>query len=75
MQLLDGVVAVFRQAHECGELRDLPDIAILRALISLTMGYALNRTLLAPAADWDDAAEVRLIVDILLNGISAPRGM
>ncbi len=73
-QLLAGIRAVLRHARERGQLRDLPDAAVLRALISLTVGYALNRTLLDPEADWDDEAEVRVLVDVLLNGLGARTG-
>jgi AcrR family transcriptional regulator len=61
---------MLRRARARGELRELPDAAVLRSLISLTAGFALYRLLFAPRKRSDEK-EVRTLVDILMNGISA----
>lgn len=71
-QLLDGILAILQQAKARGAVRDLPEQAILRALISLTVGYVVQRAILMPQAAWDDEAEAALLVDILLHGIGRP---
>jgi AcrR family transcriptional regulator len=58
------------RARARGELRELPDGAVLRSLISLTAGFALYRLLFAPRKSGDEK-EVQTLVDILMNGISA----
>ncbi len=61
---------VLRRARARGELRALPDASVLRATISLTVGFALFRLLFVPAKTSDEK-EVEILVDILMNGISA----
>ena len=70
-QLLTGIFTILQQAKARGEVRDLPEQAMLRAIISLTAGYVVQRAILAPQAAWDDEAEAAQIVDILLQGIGA----
>ncbi len=70
-QLLTGIFTILQQAKARGEVRDLPEQAMLRAIISFTAGYVVQRAILAPQAAWDDEAEAAQIVDILLQGIGA----
>ena len=69
-RLLPENKKMLRRARKRGELRDLPDAAVLRSLISLTAGFALYRLLFAPKAKGSDEKEVQILVDILMNGIS-----
>ncbi|HEY1583555.1 MAG TPA: TetR/AcrR family transcriptional regulator [Chthoniobacterales bacterium] len=64
---------MLRRARARGELRDLPDLAVLRSLISLTVGFALYALLFSPGKKRRNDREAALLVDILLNGISAGR--
>ena len=47
---------------------DLPREAIARAIISLNLGYIIARALLAPESSWDDDAEIKATVELLLRG-------
>lgn len=60
--------------QEQGKLRsDLPAQDIVRMLVTLMMGYALLRGVIAPKRKWDDAADVRFLVEVLGNGLF-PKG-
>lgn len=58
-----------------GELRKLPRSSLVRIVMSMTAGYMLARFVLRPGADWDDEAEMALMLDVLVNGLKprAPR--
>lgn len=62
---------MLKRARARGELRDLPDLFVLRAVISLTAGYALHQMLFLPGKEKDDAKSAEILVDILINGIGA----
>jgi AcrR family transcriptional regulator len=68
-QLLPNSLELLHQMKDKGELRDLPVRSILRVFISCIAGYALTRTVLAPDENWDDDVELRVTIDILLNGL------
>ena len=71
--LHNGLKAV-RRLQAKGELRnDLRSEAIVRAVISLNVGYLVASVLLAPGAGWDHDAEVEATVDMLINGIGPRR--
>ncbi len=62
---------LLQRAKKRGELRALPPISVLRALISLTAGYCLSCLIFEPSAKWNDAKQVDVLCDILLHGVSA----
>ena len=70
-RLLPANKKMLRRARARGELRALPDRAVLRAMISLTAGFALNRLLFDPKPHGGDKKEVEMLVDIFMHGISA----
>jgi AcrR family transcriptional regulator len=59
----------FRRLQAKGELRDLPLAAIRRVAGSSLLGYAIGRFIMQPDAEWDDDIEIRVMVDILTNGL------
>ena len=67
--LWQHAVDTVKRYQKRGKLRtDLKPEAIGRAIISLNLGYIIARALLAPDAQWDDAAEVEATVELLLRG-------
>ncbi len=65
----EAALAAIRRYQKRGQLRhDVRPEAIARALISLNLGYIVARTLLAPEARWNDAAEVEATIELLLRG-------
>ncbi|MCH9685789.1 MAG: TetR/AcrR family transcriptional regulator [Deltaproteobacteria bacterium] len=52
-----------------GRLREMPPERILRMFISLILGYVITRYVLMPEHAWDDEAEARAMVDVLLRGL------
>lgn len=71
LRLLPENKKMLRRARARGELCDLPDLAVLRAIISLTVGLCLHTLLFVPGKKGCDAKEAEILVDILLDGISA----
>ncbi|MGI8890448.1 MAG: TetR/AcrR family transcriptional regulator [Chthoniobacterales bacterium] len=69
-KMLPANKEMLRRARSRGELRKLPDEAVLRSIISLTAGFALNRLLFEPKTKRDDEKEVAIMVDILMDGIN-----
>ncbi|WP_420843752.1 TetR/AcrR family transcriptional regulator [Listeria costaricensis] len=54
---------------ERGELADMPNSTIMRALITNIVGFLLTRFVVMPDATWDDKAEVDYTVDYILHGL------
>ncbi len=70
-KMLPANKEMLRRARSRGELRNLPDEAVLRSMISLTAGFALSRLLFEPKTKHEDEKEVAILVDILMDGINA----
>ena len=72
--VLAPLVGTIRRYQKRGQLRgDLRPQALARAIISANLGYIFARALLAPDAQWDDAAEIGATVEMLANGVAATR--
>ena len=72
--VLEPLVGTIRRYQKRGQLRgDLRPQALARAIISANLGYIFARALLAPDAQWDDAAEIGATVEMLANGVAATR--
>jgi AcrR family transcriptional regulator len=68
--VLAPLVGTVKRYQRRGQLRaDLRPEAVARAVISLNLGLIIARALLAPAAAWDDEAEIAATVEILLRGV------
>lgn len=52
-----------------GQISNIPPERFLRIIISLLVGYYINRSLIAPG-DWDDEAEVDAMLDVVLFGVT-----
>jgi AcrR family transcriptional regulator len=52
-----------------GQIREVEPAFFLRSVISLLVGYYVIRTEVLPAQEWDDAAEIARIVDLMLDGL------
>jgi AcrR family transcriptional regulator len=68
-QLLPHSEVFLEQLKQKGGLRELPTHAILRVFISCIAGYVFTRTVLAPDENWDDEAELKVTIDILMSGL------
>ena len=70
--VLAPLVASVKRFQARGELRrDLAPEKLARAIISLNLGYIFAAALLAPEAEWDDAAEIEATVELLARGAGA----
>ena len=56
-----------------GRLRPVQAEQVIRMLISLIGGYIVTRYILLPDREWDDDAELRLMIDTLLRGLAPDR--
>lgn len=69
-----------RFAVVCGKLQArglllrLPHGQVARIIVSNVAAYGLARHVLMPDADWDDAAERRTTIALLVRGLSPPAG-
>jgi TetR/AcrR family transcriptional regulator len=72
--VLEPLIGTIRRYQKRGQLRgDLRPQALARAIISANLGYIFARALLAPDAQWDDAAEIGATVEMLANGVASTR--
>lgn len=55
---------------EKGELMDMPNSTIMRALITNIVGFLLTRFVVMPDANWDDEAEIDFTVRYIMNGLA-----
>lgn len=55
---------------EKGELNDMPNSTIMRALITNVVGFLLTRFVVMPDAAWEDEQEVKDTVEYILNGLA-----
>ncbi len=54
---------------EKGELADMPNSTIMRALITNIVGFILTRFIVMPDAAWDDEAEINFTVRYMMQGL------
>lgn len=73
-RLLPAIHMAVAQAIHTGRLRAVEPERVARMLVSLVLGYVVTRHILLPEREWDDEAELRLMVDTLLRGL-APTGV
>jgi AcrR family transcriptional regulator len=67
--LWEAAVEAMRGFQRREQVRgDLSPEVLARAAISLNLGYIITRALLAPDAEWDDAAQIDATVELLLRG-------
>jgi AcrR family transcriptional regulator len=69
-QVRPQLFAVLDQARASGQLGPTPNEVVVRMLIGQVGAYVASRTLFAPDAPHDDAAEVGRIVSALLDGLA-----
>lgn len=69
-RLYPDIARVLTAAADRGIIRMMPVDDMIRALVSLTVGYIIDRTILRPSIDRDDEGEVAAILGILLHGIA-----
>ncbi len=69
-RLLPTAQLAFARAVEAGQLRDVRVDRVVRMFISLVAGYVITRYILVPEREWDDEAELRLMIDVLLRGLA-----
>ncbi|WP_376740867.1 TetR/AcrR family transcriptional regulator [Listeria booriae] len=55
---------------ERGEINNMPNSTIMRALITNIIGFLITRFMIMPQANWEDDAEIERTVTCILNGIS-----
>ncbi|WP_376700985.1 TetR/AcrR family transcriptional regulator [Listeria booriae] len=55
---------------ERGEINDMPNSTIMRALITNIIGFLITRFMIMPQANWEDDAEIERTVTCILNGIA-----
>lgn len=60
----------FDEARERGQMRDVPTAFALRSLVSCVAGFLISRLILLPDVPWDEAQEVALISDFILDGLA-----
>jgi hypothetical protein len=61
------------QGIAMGRLRQVEAEQVIRMLISLIAGYVVARYIIVPDREWDDDAELRLMIDTLLRGLAPDR--
>ncbi|PAV31314.1 TetR family transcriptional regulator [Virgibacillus profundi] len=54
---------------EKGEIKDQPNLSIIRLLAPTVLGFLITRFLLQPDLEWDDDREIRRTVDFIMKGI------
>lgn len=72
-RLLPAARMAITQGVSAGWLAEVQPERVIRMFISLVAGYLVTRYILLPDREWDDEAELRLMVDVLLRGL-APQG-
>ncbi|WP_077329262.1 TetR/AcrR family transcriptional regulator [Virgibacillus siamensis] len=55
---------------EKGELQNLPNETIIRLIVPTIIGFMITRFILQPEKDWDDKAEIKQLISIIMGGIS-----
>lgn len=77
-KVLPPALRLIAQARARGELRELPDQTVLRALVSLVLSLALEVVVLSPRKAARADAELDRLLDVFLHGVlhrpSRPQG-
>jgi AcrR family transcriptional regulator len=68
-RLLPAARMAIAQGVRMGRLREVTAEQVIRMLISLVAGYIVTRYILVPEREWDDDAELQLMIDTLLRGL------
>ncbi len=68
-RLLPGMTAAIQRFQARGELVDAPHFSIIRMILSTAAGYLITRYVIAPEREWDDDAELELMVQTLSRGL------
>lgn len=72
-RLLPAAAGAITAGVKARVIRQVEPERVLRMFISLVAGYILTRHVLVPGRRWDDEAELRALIDVLLHGL-APTG-
>jgi AcrR family transcriptional regulator len=72
-RLLPAARMAIAQGIAMGRLRQVEAEQVIRMLISLIAGYVVARYIILPDREWDDEAELRLMIDTLLRGLAPDR--
>lgn len=54
-----------------GELQNLPNETIIRTMVPVIIGFIINRFIIQPDKDWNDEAEIKQTIKLIMNGIKA----
>lgn len=54
---------------EKGELQDLPNETIIRLIVPTIVGFMITRFILQPDKEWDDEAEIKQLISIIMGGV------
>ena len=71
--VLDDAVALITRLQAEGRLRQGPPLSVVRLIVGTLMTFAVTRFVVFPDRDWDDDAEVELMVAVLAAGLAPPR--
>lgn len=70
-RMLAAVFDLLDRFKREGQIRDLPNDRLVRTFISQVLGYYMVRSMMAPAAAYDDEIEVPALIDVIVNGIGS----
>jgi len=69
----DDAVALIRRLQAEGRVRAGDPLSIIRLVVGTLLTFAATRFVIFPDRDWDDDAEVELMVAVLAAGLAPPR--
>lgn len=69
-ELRPRILAVIERFQEQGLIIDAPPEAVARTTASVLLGYAIQRFFVEADREWDDEAELEIMMTILLSGLS-----
>lgn len=69
--IFPGATRLIEQARDRGELRDVPTATVLRTLLALVIGLALETTVLSPEKAQHADRELESVLDVFLHGVLA----
>ncbi|SFB27071.1 transcriptional regulator, TetR family [Lentibacillus halodurans] len=71
----EKVYPAFNQAldfyKQKGDLQNLPNDTIIRIVVPTILGFMMTRFILQPDKEWDDEAEIRQMIGVIMGGIGA----
>ncbi|MFD2750928.1 TetR/AcrR family transcriptional regulator [Virgibacillus siamensis] len=56
---------------EKGELQNLPNETMIRLIVPTIIGFMITRFILQPDKDWDDEAEIRKLITVIMGGVGS----